>query len=451
MDAERLAAVVEALEQKMQRMEDRLQYLEGRLAEKESAPLVASNGAIPAAAIPSAATPAAAASQAVAQTAPPAPLVGAGADGFNIRSASGDFRLNFRYQMQVDSRFAFDRTTGEPNSIYLRRAQPIISGTLFRRFDFIALTEFAEGRARINDVYMDILFAPGVRLRAGKFKMPVGLERLRSGMALSVAERSVAAQLAPNRDVGLQLWSDLAGGKLSYAAGVFNGAADAVTQDSDADDGKEFAGRIFSHPFAGSGTALAGLGVGIGVSRGETQGLPSYATTGDTTFFFYSDSARADGTRYRIDPQAYYFYRRLGLLGEYVISSQEITNNTTGVVYSPKNTGFQVQGSFFLTGDTATYAASSPVETFEPGSGTYGAFELAARYTELRVDRGVYEQGIGGGIAQKANAWALGLNWYMNRSMRLMFNYEQTDFAERPGGATVPHEKVFLQRLQLKF
>ena len=68
----------------------------------------------------------------------------------------------------------------------------------------------------------------------------------------------------------------------------------------------------------------------------------------------------------------------------------------------------------------------------------------------LRVDRGLYEQGIGGGIAQKAKAWALGLNWYMNRSVRLMFNYERTDFVERLGFTHIPTERVFLQRFQLK-
>jgi hypothetical protein len=39
----------------------------------------------------------------------------------------------------------------------------------------------------------------------------------------------------------------------------------------------------------------------------------------------------------------------------------------------------------------------------------------------------------------------------MNRDVRLLFQYEQTDFQEPPGLASVPTEKVFLQRLQLKF
>jgi phosphate-selective porin OprO/OprP len=448
-DAERIAD----LERALKTMEARLEYLESRLEEKNGAALVASTGALPLAAMGRSPSSAMAsppiAPQAPAQ--PTGPVVAAGPDGFNIRGAEGDFRLNIRYQMQVDSRFAADRSTGEPDSIFLRRAQPIISATLFRRFEVIGLTDFADGRARINDAYIDFVFTNWIRLRGGKFKMPVGLERLRSGMALSLAERSLATQLVPNRDIGLQVWSDLPGGKVSYAAGVFNGVADAATGDGDSDDDKEFAGRIFTHPFAGSDSLLSGLGLGIGGSRGPTRGLPVYSTMGETTFFLYSLDARADGMRYRIDPQAYYFNGPVGLLGEYVLSSQEVRNNETGIVYSPKNTGFQVQGTLFLTGDRATYAASSPTENFEPANGTFGAFELAARYSELRVDRGVFEQGIGAGIAQKAKAWALGLNWYMNRSVRLMFNYEKTDFLERPGGETVPHEKVFLQRLQLKF
>jgi len=449
------AARIAALEEKIRRLDERLALLESRPSENAGV-LVASTGAIPAVAIVPATAAAALTAGAPAPSAPPQVatpevLVGAGADGFNLRSADEDFQLNIRHQLNVDSRFAPDRTTGEPNSIYLRRAQIILGGTMFRRFEYYLLSDFGSGRARANDAYMEIAFAPGLSLQAGKFKMPVGLERLRGGTSLTIAERSLATQLVPNRDVGLQLYGDLGDGKISYAVGVFNGVADAVTGDGDTDDGKEFAARFFSHPFGGSGVnALEGLGLGIGMSRGQTQTLPEYSTTGQTTFFEYSSAAIADGTRYRIAPQAYYYSGRLGLLGEYVLSSQQIRNSLTNQFYSPKNSGFQVQGSFLLTDDTASYAAVTPARNFDPAHGTFGAFELAARYTELRVDRGVYEQGIGGGMAQKAKAWALGLNWYMNRSVRLMFNYEHTDFVERPGGDAVPTEKVFLQRLQFR-
>ncbi len=68
--------------------------------------------------------------------------------------------------------------------------------------------------------------ASGCRFRVGKFKAPIGLERLQSDADLPVLERGLDQNLSSSRELGVQLWGDIAGGIVNYAIGIFNGAID---------------------------------------------------------------------------------------------------------------------------------------------------------------------------------------------------------------------------------
>ena len=95
----------------------------------------------------------------------------------------------------------------------------------------------------IYDAYVNYRYEPALQLRIGKFKTPIGLEQLVTDRDLSFNERSLVTDLVPNRDVGAQLWGDVSGGVLSYAAGIFNGVGDARNSSNGPfDDNKTFAG-----------------------------------------------------------------------------------------------------------------------------------------------------------------------------------------------------------------
>src|SRR6185437_72405 len=104
--------------------------------------------------------------------------------------------------------------------------------------------------------------------------------------------------LVPNRDIGVQLGGDLAGGRINYSLGVFNGVADGTSSDNNptpdfSSDGKgDVAARVFLRPFLLSGDpALTGLGFGIGATYVRATGSPAttrlaaYKTSGQQTFF----------------------------------------------------------------------------------------------------------------------------------------------------------------------
>ncbi|MCG3120517.1 MAG: hypothetical protein ALAOOOJD_03258 [bacterium] len=393
-----------------------------------------------------------------------APTLIAGKDGFALKSADGKFQLKLRGYTQTDGRFYLsDAEKRLTNTFLLRRIRPIFEGTLDKNFDFYIMLDFGGGTAVLQDAFVDFRYWPQARLRIGKLKEPFGLERLQSGANLLFIERALPNNLIPNRDVGVQLHGELAKGVLTYAVSAFNGVADGASADNDNGDEKDYVGRLFFLPFKNSTTAaLPGLGLGISSSTGTQQGstaspgLPSYKTPAQQTYFSYRSDGTAAGTtiangkRMRISPQAYYYYGPLGLFGEYVISNQQVVRDAH--FKKLKNEAWQVAASYVLTGQKVTYRGVATPKAFEPKDSNWGAFELAARYNKLTVDKDAFP--IFADLtrsAQTATAWAVGLNWYLNKNAKFTLNYEQTNFGGGASPGDRKQEKIISSRLQLSY
>src|SRR5260221_411215 len=260
-------------------------------------------------------------------------------DAFSLRSTNADFVARLRGILQVDSRTFFDDGGIKGNDTFtLRRARPMLEGTVFRDFDFLFVPEFGgSGSPSIRYAYLNYAYNPAVQLRIGKFKVPVSMEQLQLDYNTLFIERSFVSSLAPSADLGVQLHGEIwtgqeadtqrlsARGALNYAVGVFNGVGDGRTSENvDFDDEKDVVARIFTHPFLNTDMGfLKGLGLGIGGSYGHQegpQGLPlnnGFATDAFETFFTYRTGAGtndatasviADGPHWRFSPQGYFYY-----------------------------------------------------------------------------------------------------------------------------------------------
>ena len=212
--------------------------------------------------------------EAAAAKAKETPTVAVGKDGFSVTSADKAFRFRLGALLQADARFFFDQPPGsQPDQFLIRRARPILEGTFYEKYGFRIMPDFAGGQTQLYDAYVDANFDPAARLRVGKFKPPVGLERLESAADLAFVERAFPTNLVPTRDIGGQLSGDLLGGTLYYALGVFDGAVDGGMTDGDNNDAKDFDARLFAHPFKKSSvTALQGLGIGVAYTTGQSIG-----------------------------------------------------------------------------------------------------------------------------------------------------------------------------------
>jgi phosphate-selective porin OprO and OprP len=398
-------------------------------------------------------TTVAAGAQTPAPTEPPvAPFTAGWQDGFVLQSLNGDNRLVIGLTAQADGRFALDDPLPITNTFTIRKARPTLSGRVAKYFDFKVMPDFGNGTATLLDAYFDIRFSSKFRVRSGKDKTPVGYELLQGDPYLLFPERTLASSLVPNRDVGFQVQGDLSP-RLFYAGGVFNGVPDgsSSTTDLDANNAKDVAGRIVWQPFRSTKTpagALNGLGFQIGGSTGSQAGtLPSFRTSVGQTYFSYATGAAASGHRHRITPAAFYYYKSFGGFVEYVRSTQEVSRSDSR--YDVTNDGWGVTGSYVLTGEAASDRGVRPGHAFDPSTGHWGALQLAARYSQLRVDPLAFTSGLTAATAsRKASAFTIAANWYPAAFIKYYATFERTSF---DGGASRPTENVILFRTQVAF
>jgi phosphate-selective porin OprO/OprP len=400
--------------------------------------------------------------EAAAEKAKTATNATSGRDGFSLRSADGAYQLKIRGYVQLDGRFfSDDDERPATDTFILRRVRPIFEGTVFKIFDFRIMPDFGGGTTVLQDAYLDARFSPKIKVRAGKFKPPVGLERLQSAQDLLFVERGLPTNLVPNRDLGVQLFGDLAGGNVSWAAGVFNGVPDGGNVDLDGNDGKDWAARLFFQPFLADNGSWKGLGFGVAASTGDQEGtltstsLAGYRTPGQQTFFSYrSDGTAAgtviaDGERFRLSPQGHLYRGPFGLLAEYVISRQEVQR--AGVSARLENTAWQAEASWVFGGEPA-FRAVAPKKPFDREARTWGAFEIKARWGRLDVDEDSFPVFANpASAAQAAEEWGVGFNWYLNRNVRVDLDYERTEFEGGASSGDREDENVLLSRFQIAF
>jgi phosphate-selective porin OprO and OprP len=127
---------------------------------------------------------------------------------------------------------------------------------------------------------------------------------------------------------------------------------------------------------------------------------------------------------------------------------------------SVKFDGGYAQASFVLTGETHTYNSAAaayngivPANPFSLSSGGWGAWEIAGRISMVDLnDQLAISNGVAGG---KQTIYTAGLNWYVNRNVRLMFNYLHGDIAKQASatnaGDVGAKFNAFAMRTQVAF
>jgi phosphate-selective porin OprO/OprP len=261
--------------------------------------------------------------------------------GFTLASAGNPpaFVLKLGATLQADGRVYF----GDPqkDNILLRRVRPIVGGTVIGLVDYYLMPDFGTGQTLLFDAYLDAHPFAWLRLRVGKFKAPIGLERLQTDSDLPLPERALTSDLSPVRDVGAQLWGEVAGGTLIYAIALLDGSPDSGNIDQDTGGGKDLAARIFVQPFK-QAKGLGSLGVGVAATTGTRNGsakstsLVALKTVGQTTLFSYlapatdamgTDTVFASGRQTRLNPEIDYYYGPFGVLGEAIWSQQGLARH----------------------------------------------------------------------------------------------------------------------------
>ena len=112
----------------------------------------------------------------------------------------------------------------------------------------------------------------------------------------------------------------------------------------------------------------------------------------------------------------------------------------TGALADPSFSGWYVQTSWLLTGEQkpyrperGAYGAPKPLDPLTFDKGGIGAWEIAARYSDLNLD---FQAGLPGTVKTAAGVrggdqkiYTVGLNWYPNSAIRFVFDFSRTDVA----------------------
>jgi phosphate-selective porin OprO/OprP len=184
---------------------------------------------------------------------------------------------------------------------------------------------------------------------------------------------------------------------------------------------------------------------------------------GQNTFFAYrvtgtagsTTTTNALGRRSHIAPQAYWYNNNYGVLGEYIISRQQLVNgaNAGGIA----NKAYEVIANYVITGEDASFKGVKPKSPFKIGGDGWGAFEVAARTGALTIDGRAFDGGVNSfadinKYARKATEYGIAANWYLNNNAKVAVNYEETRYdGGGAGGTDRDNERAILARLQVAF
>lgn len=162
------------------------------------------------------------------------------------------------------------------------------------------------------------------------------------------------------------------------------------------------------------------------------------------------------------------FYGQAGYYGFYIHRSPVAYNvfSAAGIssavpVQASNNSfsGWYVQGSWVLTGEqksytpaTASFSAPKPAKPLNLKEGTWGAFEFAARFSELNLNDNVNDTSsvvTGWSGTEKTYTFyntvrggdqkivTLGLNWYPNTAIKIALDYQYIDISRLQAPADV--------------
>jgi phosphate-selective porin OprO/OprP len=372
-------------------------------------------------------------------------------------------RLDFRLKLQGDlRRFSADQSTDDGTFEFHRRRVGI-EGELFdQRAEFQIERETRDGGSW-RDVYLNVRVADAFEVRAGKFKIPFGLEETTGTTDLDFVDRTLGSDiLAPARSVGIMAHGEI-GRLFEYEAGGFrkDGENARLTEpafllpgEAPSDTGGVIAARIVGTPWGRGGGSRPRFG--LAATSGSTrEGLNSLRGRTVSGYPFFP-RVNVNGRRVRVGLEGEWNPGPLGFRGEYIRDAEERLRQGLGDVDLSTLIGhaWYLSATWVLTGESKAGGIRPGNSLF---AGGMGAVEIGTRLETLAFGS-VADQGPAFRnpradhlLGNADRVWTTGVNWYVNRWVKLQGNAirEALDDAER---TPVPGRRVFwsgVLRMQL--
>jgi phosphate-selective porin OprO/OprP len=372
-----------------------------------------------------------------------------------FETADGNYSFKVGGFAQVDGGVFRDDLRDHPDGSNVRRARLNVSGVIAKDFKYKIENDFAGNVSALTDVYLEYAGWEPVSLMVGQFKEPFGLETLTSDLFTTFIERASPFAFSPDRKIGVQVatygTTDPIGSWTATLGAFGSGTSTPGPTD---DEARDITGRLTWAPFA-SKTEVLHFGVAA------SHRIPDQSATDSMIF-----SARAENNLSnnaadvsissavtQIDHvdllglEASGVYGPFSLQGEYV--KADISRHFG--LAEPTYKGYYAEASYFLTGESRTYNAKqgkfdrvSPKWQFSPKEGQWGAWQIAARFSDLDLN----DQGVNGGDMKDTT---FGLRWIPQSNIALTANYIMSRVSGSPIAANNEDPDIFLMRAQYDF
>jgi phosphate-selective porin OprO/OprP len=421
---------------------------------------------------------------------PPGQVAGWG-NGFYLQSPDQRFVARLTGQIQLDARsYLNPRDTVDIDQFLLRRGRFGVESIMFDFYEFRIMADFGGSQLNapappstptpsVTDAYMNVHYWDALQFEFGRFKQPFSYEQLTLDRYIPFMERSMIDQLAPQRDIGIMVHGqNLVDSRVDYAVAVSNGE---INGNFDANNNKDVVGRLVIRPFApNEDSVLRYLGVGLSSTFGDEHQSPVQVSASSSfpevlrtplgvPWLTFNTTTVANGARERLSPEFFYFVGPFSFASQYFWQNQQISPSALGIAAPHQTnvlfTGYYVLTTVFLTGERRSgYSRGvDPIRPFDLRRpfACPGAWELAARVSELHVSNNVFTPGIynlapAAGNASAATEMTLGLHWYLNRAMLAKFEWEYAWFNDPVTLGPLPlgrldHQNTLAARFELAF
>jgi phosphate-selective porin OprO/OprP len=403
------------------------------------------------------------------------------AGGFQFSTEDDELQLKVRGLIQADAK-VFSQAGPAPlnNSFIVPRARLYFDGRISKPIQYQVSIQDSYGVLNLFNAYLNFGYDERLQLRVGRFKTPFTYEFYKLNVYNQLApERSIYnVNFQANRQVGLMGWGELFEKRAEYAVGIFDGPRHSYQDFNAAKDVMAF---VNFKPFEKrEGSFLRDLNIGGSVDYGDqnnplnpavlrTNQQPSTSPanavdgTGTTSlpFLAFNSNVRERGIRSLWELHLAYYYKGLTVLGAWDAGFDSYAINGAG--HDPIKVpvgGYFIQAGYLLTGETIRERAMiDPLRPFDLRKGKFGlgAFEPTIRFSTVNLGNEVFT----GGLADP-NLWTnhvnlvdVGLNWYLNKAVRVFIDWEHAEFGQpvvyRPGPALQKNSDLFWARLQLYF
>jgi phosphate-selective porin OprO/OprP len=357
-------------------------------------------------------------------------------------------RIGFRLHVDAADYDADDSLETFDDTIDIRRLRLYTQGEFFflRPASFKIEADYTDEDFYWREAFISFRGALWDRdLKIGHFRSPLSLEAYGGGRAATFMEYAAPVQaFQPGIKFGAELSGMAVDDRMTYSIGWFADGEDADIGESSTSFTRGI-GRVTVLPYyADGGRKLVHLGVG-GHYLFSDQSEVRYRSRPESRFAPYIvDTGEMDADQAALwNLEAAVVNGSCSLQAEVFQTTVFAADEGDPVFY-----GGYLYASWMLTGETRPYDRASgtfqlarPARRFSIAKKTPGAWELGLRLSYLDLST----KGIEGGELTMTTA---GLNWYLSRRLRIMFNYGHGEVRETTDEGDVD---IFHSRLQVDF